>query len=71
MASTPLRVLGFAFLEMTEDDWYEFIKSADESPSQMLEEALATGTLSLNFLCLVGLKDKLRKSVKSLVHFAS
>lgn len=64
MASKPLRVISFAYFEMDEDQWnVQFEQTGKE-----FEQALDDRNIQFTFLGAFGLKDPLRKNVKSVVN---
>jgi len=69
MASQPLRVLSFAYTQLSLDQWMKFEQS-DVTPEQQLEEYLVGGQLKLCFVGAFGMKDPLRPRVQSCVNYA-
>lgn len=64
MASKPMRVISFAYFEMDEDQWnVQFEQTGKE-----FEQALDDRNIQFTFLGAFGLKDPLRKNVKSVVN---
>ena len=70
MASHPLRVLSLAYFDMSLEDWESQFEGQDSSPDKILEEALSTDQLPLNFVASFGLKDELRPMVRECVRYA-
>lgn len=64
MASKPLRVISFAYFEMDMDQW----NAQFESTGKEFEQALDDRNIQFTFLGAFGLKDPLRKNVKSMVN---
>jgi Ca2+-transporting ATPase len=64
MASKPLRVISFAYFEMDIEQW----QLQFESTGKEFEQALDDRNIQFTFLGAFGLKDPLRKNVKSMVN---
>jgi len=70
MASEPLRVISFAYAEMSLSDWEDNYSSQDGFPERILEEAISNDQLQLTFIANFGLKDQIRPKVPKYVKFA-
>lgn len=62
MAVKPLRVLAFAYFELSFEQWQSSMESNTD-----LETILDEGRIQFTFLGAFGLHDPLRKNVKSVV----
>jgi len=63
MASQPLRVLAFAYVEMELEAWTQRYEDQGGSAGRALEGALSSGELGLTFVGVFGLRDPLRAKV--------
>jgi magnesium-transporting ATPase (P-type) len=69
MASHPLRVLTFAYLQMNFSEWERY-EHSDRSAEQIVEELLNTQQLPFCYIGSFGLRDTLRPRVQSCVQYA-
>lgn len=69
MASQPLRVLTFAYVQMEYSEWARTYASGS-SPEEELEHRLSQGDLPFCYIGSFGLRDTLRPRVKSCVQYA-
>lgn len=70
MAAQPLRVLTFAYLQMSFQDWQRQYENQDASPEQILEEGLNKDILPFCYIGSFGLRDQLRPRVGSCIAYA-
>lgn len=70
MAATPLRVISFGFAKMSLLDWKTNYEGQNTSPEQLMEDALASRTITLTHVGVFGMKDPLRARVHSCVKYA-
>lgn len=69
MASQPLRVITFAFVQMDYNDWNSTYNSGS-NPEQELENKLSENQLPFCYIGSFGLRDTLRPRVQSCVQYA-
>ena len=66
-ASSSLRLIAFAFIELDLADWEAKFETGDGSPEKLLEEALNGDDFKLCFVGVFGLHDSIRNKVPSCV----
>lgn len=69
MAAQPLRVLTFAYVQMSFSDWERY-EHSDRSPEQIVEELVNSQQLPFCYIGSFGLRDTLRPRVQSCVQYA-
>jgi len=70
MAAQPLRVITFAYLQMSFNDWQQQYENSEKSPEQAIEDGLNNGHFAFCYLGTFGLRDTLRPRVQSCVQYA-
>mmetsp|Transcript_18407 Transcript_18407/g.28238 ORF Transcript_18407/g.28238 Transcript_18407/m.28238 type:complete len:191 (+) Transcript_18407:1727-2299(+) len=70
MAAEPLRVIAMAYFDMSIDEWESKFEHPGMNPDQLFDKALDSRALTLTFIGMFGLKDPIRTTVPSCVHYA-
>lgn len=70
MANKPLRVLGFAFTEMSAEEWNKLYEGHPQGAARTFEARLDKGEQQLVWIGAFGLKDPIRSGVSKAVSYA-
>jgi len=70
MAAEPLKVISFAYFDMSITEWEATYEQDGISSDKLFEDFLNSGSVPLTFIGTFGLKDTIRPTVQSCVKYA-